>query len=68
MLVNSLHELSPTEGTIGTQITITGTEFGPKKDKVLIGGVAPKIAKDGWTDTRIMATVTKVRLRGQPVM
>ena len=52
--------LTPTEGTIGTQITITGSSFGTKKGKVLIGGVAAKIEKDGWADDRIVAVLTKV--------
>ena len=48
--------LSVTEGSIGTEITITGSGFGDKKGKVLIGdvvtkqAVATKIAKYGWTD------------------
>jgi len=54
------------EGTIGTQITITGSGFGDKKGKVLIGGVAAKIAKDGWADDRIIALLTKVPPPGGP--
>ena len=54
--------LTPTEGTIGTQITITGSGFGTKKGKVLIGGVATKIAKDGWKPDSISCNVTKVPL------
>ena len=53
-------ELSPAEGTIGTVLTITGSDFGTKKGKVLIGGVATKIAKDGWKPGSITCTVTKV--------
>jgi YVTN family beta-propeller protein len=48
------------EGTIGTQITITGSDFGIKKGKVLIGNVATKIIS--WADTLITCTVTKVPL------
>jgi hypothetical protein len=59
-------ELLPAEGTIGTQITITGSGFGDKKGKVLIGGVATKIAKDGWADDRIIALLTKVPPPGGP--
>jgi hypothetical protein len=51
---------SPNEGTVGTQITIRGTGLGTKKGKVLIGGVATKIAKDGWKPDSITCTVTKV--------
>jgi hypothetical protein len=54
------------EGTIGTQVTLTGSGFGEKKGKVLIGDVASKkakvlkIAKDGWHDDQIICTVTKL--------
>jgi len=46
------------EGTVGTQITITGSGFGTK-GKVLIGGAATKIAKDGWTNNSITCSVIK---------
>jgi hypothetical protein len=59
-------ELLPAEGTIGTQITITGSGFGTKKGKVLIGGVAAKIGNDGWADDRIVALLTKVPPPGRP--
>jgi uncharacterized repeat protein (TIGR02543 family) len=59
-------ELLPAEGTIGTKITITGSGFGTKKGKVLIGGVATKIATDGWADDRIIALLTKVPPPGGP--
>jgi len=49
----------PTEGTIGTRIAINGTGFGDKKGKVLINGIAAKIAKDGWGDTLITCTIKK---------
>lgn len=52
-------ELSVPEGTIGTLITITGSGFGQKKGKVLINGVATKIAKDGWTPGQITSTINK---------
>ncbi len=47
------------EGTIGTQITITGSGFGTKKGSVLIGGAATKIAKDGWKPDSITCIVAK---------
>jgi hypothetical protein len=53
-------ELSPKEGTIGTQLKITGSDFGDKKGKVLIGGLKQKI--DSWTPTSISVTVNKVPL------
>jgi len=59
-----LHYLGPVpnEGTIGTKLTIRGSSFGSTKGKVLIGGVATKIAKDGWKPDSITCTVTKVPL------
>lgn len=55
----------PTEGTIGTVITIDGSNFGDKKGKVLIGEVAAKIAKDGWTDAFITCEIKKPMATGQ---
>jgi len=40
-------------------LTITGSDFGEKKGKVLIGGYPTKIGKNGWTDTAITCTVNK---------
>ena len=54
------YEVLPAEGTIGTQITINGSGFGDKKGKVLIGGVATKISKDGWKPDSITCTLSKV--------
>lgn len=56
--------LSGEEGTIGTQLTITGPGFGDKKGKVLIGGIAAKIAKEEWTDDVITCTLNKVPPEG----
>ncbi len=58
--------LSVNEGSIGTELTIDGSGFGAKKGKVLIGGLAPKIAKDGWVDDRIVCLLTKVPPAGAP--
>jgi hypothetical protein len=58
-------ELSGPIGTTGTEITITGSGFGSKKGKVLLGAGGKtklKIAKDGWRDDRIIGTVSKVPL------
>jgi|GEM_PF-1122480 len=52
--------LSVNEGTIGTQINITGSDFGAKKGKVLIQKIAAKIAKDGWAPDSITFTLTRV--------
>jgi hypothetical protein len=61
-IVNVPPELSTDRGTIGTQLTITGSGFGVKTGKILIGGVATKIAKDGWKPDSISCNVTKVPL------
>ena len=58
-LANVPPEISPKEGTIGTKVTINGTGFGTKKGKVLINGIAAKIAKDGWTPDQITSTINK---------
>jgi hypothetical protein len=52
------------EGTIGTQFTITGSGFGTKKGKVLIGGMPTKIARDDWWPDAITCTVKKVPSAG----
>jgi hypothetical protein len=52
-------ELSTDRGTIGTKLTVTGSGFGAKKGKVLIGGVATKIAKGAWTPTSITGEIKK---------
>ena len=51
---------TPSEGTVGTEITVIGAGFGDAKGKVLIGTVAAKVTS--WTNTRITATVKKVPL------
>jgi hypothetical protein len=65
-LPDSPFDLSPTEGTIGTQLNITGTGFGVKKGKVLIGGIPTKISKDGWKNNIITCTITKTIPAGGP--
>lgn len=47
------------EGTLGTELTINGADFGTKKGKVLIGGVTAKIASGDWTPTQITLTISK---------
>lgn len=49
----------PTEGTLGTEIVLTGSGFGTQKGKVVIGNAFAKIANDAWTDTTISFTVKK---------
>jgi hypothetical protein len=54
--------LSVNEGTIGTQITITGSNFGMKKGKVLIGAATTKIL--GWSDISITCEIKKPLISG----
>ena len=58
--------LSPAEGTIGTILTVTGSDFGSKKGKVLVGEVVTKIAKDGWIDSLITCELKKASQAGEP--
>ena len=51
VLAQGMSTVSPNEGTIGTQFTITGSGFGSIKGKVLVGKAAPKILQ--WTDSSI---------------
>jgi hypothetical protein len=48
---------SARQGTLGTEITITGSGFGDKKGKVLVGGLAQKV--ESWSNTSISVAVTK---------
>lgn len=49
--------LFPAEGTIGTETTILGSEFGTEKGKALVGKAALKILE--WTDDSIRCLLTK---------
>jgi parallel beta-helix repeat protein len=51
--------VTPLEGTIGSVLTINGSDFGIKKGKVLINGIAAKIAKDGWEPEQITCAISK---------
>jgi hypothetical protein len=53
----------PPEGTIGTEITITGSGLGPKAGKVIVGGLATKIVS--WNDTSITCIVKKLPSMGR---
>jgi hypothetical protein len=48
----------PSQGTIGTEITITGQNLGVKKGKVAIGSMKCKVLE--WTDTSISGLIKKV--------
>ena len=56
LLVNA--HTTPSEGTIGTEMTISGSGFGMTKGKVLVGTVAPNILE--WTDSSIRCQFSKV--------
>jgi hypothetical protein len=49
--------ICPSEGTMGTEILITGFGFGTKKGKVFIGGIALKVLE--WADDFIHAVLSK---------
>jgi len=53
-------EINIKEGTIGTEIKITGNAFGNKKGKVFIGNKATKILRDQWSQETIICTLTRV--------
>jgi hypothetical protein len=52
-----IHPVYPVEGTIGTEFTITGSDFGTKKGKVLIQDVAATVLQ--WMDGLIECRLTK---------
>jgi hypothetical protein len=49
--------INPAEGTIGTDFTITGSDFGDKKGNVFLGNVPVTIRK--WTDELISCHLRK---------
>jgi hypothetical protein len=53
-----LFRVYPKEGTIGTEITISGSGYGKKKGKVLIGEVPLKVQK--WRDYSIRGILLKI--------
>jgi hypothetical protein len=52
--------ISPNEGTIGTEITITGSGFGAKKGSILLGDKALTVRE--WTDDSIQCLLSKALL------
>jgi len=54
--------INPSEGTYGTKVTITGSGFGTKPGKVLIGTMALKI--ENWVNDTIRGILLKVLLPG----
>lgn len=60
--VTATFDLSPKEGTVGTQITSSDSRLGPRKGKILIGGVTTKIIF--WTAASVTFEVTKSLIPG----
>ena len=54
--------VSPREGTVGTQLTISGSGFGEKQGEVLIGPERCKVL--AWGDTEITCKVVKPQTAG----
>jgi hypothetical protein len=52
-----ISDVSPLEGTVGTEVTISGSGFGEKTGGVQLGGEKCKVLT--WSDTRITCTVSK---------
>jgi len=62
VLAQGISTVSPNEGTIGTQFTISGSGFGSIEGKVLVGKAAPKILQ--WTDSSIECQLLKALAPG----
>jgi len=54
----NLFDIYPVEGTIGTELAISGGNFGEKKGKVTVGTSKCKVLE--WTDTSISCLLNKV--------
>ncbi|WFN34388.1 IPT/TIG domain-containing protein [Methanogenium sp. S4BF] len=57
-----ISDVSPSEGTVGTKLTITGSGFGDKRGEVLLGD--DKLQVVDWSDTEIICKVFKVHPAG----
>src|SRR5574341_358173 len=55
--------VSPAEGTVGTQLTLSGSGFGEKRGEVLLGPEKCKVLT--WSDTAIKCLVTKPQSPGE---
>jgi len=53
---------SPTEGTIGTIVTLTGADIPPSRGKILVGGSPLQVLR--WNTTGITTQVNKVTSTG----
>ena len=59
----SISSVSPAEGTVGSMLTITGSDFGDKRGEVLIG--TEKCQVLDWSDSRITCQVHKPQPPGR---
>jgi hypothetical protein len=58
LLAQTITSLSPTSGTQGTQVTITGTGFGATRGSNYVMFATTKATIDNWSDTSIVAVPT----------
>jgi uncharacterized repeat protein (TIGR01451 family) len=57
-VTNTILLAEPEAGTLGTMITLKGPNFGNKKGKLLMGGVALKVTS--WTSGEVQGVISKV--------
>ena len=55
--------VSPVAGTVGTEVTLSGSGFGEKRGEVLLG--AEKCKVQAWSDTEITCQVHKAQPPGE---
>ncbi len=55
--------VSPQEGTVGTEVTISGSGFGEKTMEIVLGDEKCQVL--AWSDTQIVCTVSKPQLAGE---
>ncbi len=58
-----ISDINPVEGTVGTEVTITGTGFGDKQGEVLLGTEKSKLL--AWSDTEITFMIDKPQPAGK---
>jgi len=58
IVAENVFDIDPVQGTIGTELTINGSNFGEKKGKVTIGTSKCKVIE--WTDTFIRCLIKKI--------
>jgi hypothetical protein len=58
-----ISDASPTDGTIGTEVTLSGSGFGEKRGQVLLGDELCQVS--AWSDIRIVCTVSRPQIAGE---